>query len=69
MGFVYLDLQHFLHGEVFGARKQKGKRLNHAFLVSNNSVNSVNFVKSLVDFLDRIDRIFKIRGVLGFCLS
>ena len=69
MGFVCLDLQHLFHGEVFGTRNQKGKGLNHAFLVSNNSVNSVNFVKSLVDFLDRIDRIFKIREVFGFCLS
>ena len=72
VGFVCLGLEHFLQGEVFGTRKQKGKGHNDAFPVfhnSVNSVNSVNFVKSLVDFLDRINRIFKISGVLGFvCL-
>ena len=53
MGFVCLGLEHFLHGEVFGTRKQEGKGHNDAFPVSNNSVNSVNsvnFVKSFVDF-------------------
>ena len=50
MGFVCLGLQCFLHGEVFGTRKQKGKGHNDAFPVSNNPVNSVNFVKSFVDF-------------------
>ena len=65
MGFVCLGLEHFLHGEVFGTRKQKGKGHNDAFPVFHNSVNSV---KSFVD-LDRMDRILKIRGVLGFvCL-
>ena len=42
LGFVCLFLQYFLHGEVFGTRKQKGKGHNHAFPVSHNSVNSVN---------------------------
>ena len=57
MGFVCLGLEHFLHGEVFGTRKQEGKGHNDAFPVSNNSVNSVNSVK--IFFL----------GVLRFWLS
>jgi hypothetical protein len=48
LGFVCLKLQHFLRGEVFGRRNQKGKSLNPALPASPNSVNSV---KSFVDVL------------------